>query len=950
MIGHDNDVQDLGWSNDSSILVSVGLDSKVVVWSARTFEKLKTLSHHQSLVKGITFDPANKYFATASDDRTIRVFRFTSPAANASAQDQANNFALESTITAPFAGSPLTTYFRRCSWSPEGNHIAAANAVNGPVSSVAIITRGTWESEIHLIGHEGPVEVCAFSPRMFHENPPAQTNGAVQNGSGPPSVNVLACAGQDKTLSIWNTKNSKAYVITQELTEKSISDLSWSPDGEKVFAVSLDGSIMAFVFEPGELGWPASLQENEKSLSRYGAGRKAGVSESADAIILEDLSRDDEVRGVQGRMGELMGDKHGVGSDTVVKAGVDEKAACHDSATTDKVAEHITGNGKAQAQEQNASGQYVARDTRIDKLKQRVTITKEGKKRIAPLLVSSSSGMTQSALPQSQLLAITSQSVRSDAPQTVLDLSQPYDGLPKGGLASLLIGNRYKITESDDNVDKANDKQGQQTLSAKSIQLNGNSHENMTNANNRSYVPDVLRPAMLNPSISLSQVRLAVPMVRSQILRTSDASNPKDARSKDTDNDIDMSTTKIRTTILEARNDIGQSRLARTHGTEPVRITCSSQGHSIWQDYLPRSVLLLTGNSKFWAAGSEDGTIYTWTPMGRRLLNPILLEAQPAILDCRGTLLLCITAVGLCYVWNVQQNMSLHPPVSIAPILDSASQLQVPHLSSAPSLIFARLNSAGHIIVGLSNGDGFAYSSALTCWQRLSEPWWAVGSQYWNTTDSSVGNVQNSQNKNIDPINEVTSENLSAGIIPLLERHTSSYALLKGRAYLLQRLVKVLLSAEGYEGFESSVSIAHLENRVSAALMLGAREEFRIYLLMYMKRIGAEGLKNKIEELLRNIAGEIFSKELSQRNKDLKSGDYWENGKETICGFTRKELLREVILVLGMLFDCFQSFSLHQPLISFQENIEISNGLLCRMPSCLAYSKIANIGHSRCGR
>ena len=899
MIGHDNDVQDLGWSNDSSILVSVGLDSKVVVWSARTFEKLKTLSHHQSLVKGITFDPANKYFATASDDRTIKIFRFTSPAANATAQDQANNFVLESTISAPFAGSPLTTYFRRCSWSPEGNHIAAANAVNGPVSSVAIISRGTWESEIHLIGHEGPVEVCAFSPRMFHEEPPSQVNGTTSSVQGSPSVNVLACAGQDKTLSIWNTRNSKAYVITQELTEKSISDLSWSPDGEKVFAVSLDGSIMAFVFEPGELGWPASLQENEKSLSKYGAGRKAGVNESADAIILEDMSKDDEVRGVQGRMGELMGDKQAPDPNIEEIKGGDSKAGDPDSVMADGIADYNASvNEKVRIPDNVVSDKQSERETRIEKLKQRVTITKEGKKRIAPLLVSSSSGITQSALPQSQLLTSTSQNVRSDAPQTVLDLSKPYDGLPKGGLAALLIGNRRKIPGIDE-TDGGNDKQSDQRVAGKNESLLGDIRDNNAEDKAQSRVPDVLRPAMLNPSISLSQVRLAVPMVRSQIFRTSDASNPKDAKEKELGGETNVLSTKGKTTVLEARNAIGQSRVARSQGTEPVRISCSAQGHSIWQDYLPKSVLLLTGNTKFWAAGCEDSSVYVWTPMGRRLLNPIILEAQPVILDCRGEWLLCITAAGLCYVWNVQQNSSLHPPVSIAPILDVASQPQGSPLISAPSLIFARLNSAGRIVAGLSNGEGFAYSSTLTCWQRLSEPWWAVGSQYWNTTDSSIGNVQNLQSKSSEMVDVVSLENLSAGIIPLLERHTTTYALLKGRAYLLQRLVKVLLSAEGYEGFESSVSIAHLENRVAAALMLSAREEFRVHLLMYVKRIGAEGLKNKVEELLRSIAGEIFSSESRETSKDLLSSDSWANGKETICGMGRKELLREVILVLG---------------------------------------------------
>uniref|UniRef100_A0A8H7NC25 Anaphase-promoting complex subunit 4 WD40 domain-containing protein n=1 Tax=Bionectria ochroleuca TaxID=29856 RepID=A0A8H7NC25_BIOOC len=106
LIGHDNDVQDLAWSHDSSLLVSVGLDSKIVVWSGYNFEKLRVISAHGSHVKGITFDPANKFFATASDDRTIKIFRFTSPGPNATATDMVDNFVHEHTIQTPFKSSP----------------------------------------------------------------------------------------------------------------------------------------------------------------------------------------------------------------------------------------------------------------------------------------------------------------------------------------------------------------------------------------------------------------------------------------------------------------------------------------------------------------------------------------------------------------------------------------------------------------------------------------------------------------------------------------------------------------------------------------------------------------------------------------------------------------------------------------------------------------------------
>jgi len=157
----------------------------------------------------------------------------------------------------------------------------------------------------------------------------------------------------------------------------------------------------------------------------------------------------------------------------------------------------------------------------------------------------------------------------------------------------------------------------------------------------------------------------------------------------------------------------------------------------------------------------------------------------------------------------------------------------------------------------------------------------------------------------------VNEENLSAGIIPLLERNTTKQAQIRGRSYFLQKLVKALLVAEGFEGFEANVSIAHLENRVAAAMTLGAREEFKIYLLMYAKRLGAEGLKGKIEELLRTLLGDIFTEEdgdgdaMTQKTSPAQHqeqlGKGWYASGDEICGWKRRDLLREVVLVLGMI-------------------------------------------------
>ncbi|KAL2419301.1 hypothetical protein ABEF95_001745 [Exophiala dermatitidis] len=97
--------------------------------------------------------------------------------------------------------------------------------------------------------------------------------------------------------------------------------------------------------------------------------------------------------------------------------------------------------------------------------------------------------------------------------------------------------------------------------------------------------------------------------------------------------------------------------------------------------------------------------------------------------------------------------------------------------------------------------------------------------------------------------------------------------------------------------------------------MLGAKDEFRIYLLMYAKRLGAEGLRLKVEELLRTLVGGIVEEEdddtenggensaavavMKNSNPNAVPGRNWHEESKTICGWPREELLKDVVLLLG---------------------------------------------------
>ncbi|OBA24129.1 WD40 repeat-like protein [Metschnikowia bicuspidata var. bicuspidata NRRL YB-4993] len=393
LVAHDNDVQDICWAPDALLLITVGLDRSIIIWHGATFERIKRYDLHQSMVKGVVFDPANKFFATASDDRSVRIFRYYKKPHGASAAT--HEFQMEQVVVDAFRKSPLTLYFRRMLWLPDGQHLAVPNATNGPVSSVVVINRGTWATDVSLIGHEAPCEVCAFAPVLF----------CVPGGDT--HTTILATGGQDRTLAVWSTGLSKPLVVAHDIAQKPITDMAWTPDGQALFVSSLDGLITCVRFAPAELGEPVGADAIGLLLERYGGDDATVMPEGVDLLRLEGLAR-----------GRLL-------------------ASGDNASTADLARLRVPPPRLGGATPRIDAGAAPA---------PAVVLTKTGRKRVAPTLISTYAGP---AGPASHGLGALLP-LRATAPLEVAfkisaKLSQTLYVLPKNGLQSAVHGRRLNI-------------------------------------------------------------------------------------------------------------------------------------------------------------------------------------------------------------------------------------------------------------------------------------------------------------------------------------------------------------------------------------------------------------------------------------------------------------------------------------------------------------------------
>ncbi|KAL7311347.1 HIR complex subunit [Mucor circinelloides] len=753
--GHDSDVQDLAWSADNKYLASCGVDGFVIVWSGTTFEQITKIDQHSDFVKGVTWDPAGKFLASQSDDKMVKVFR-------------TSDWGLETDLISPFINAPGTTLFRRLSWSPDGANIAAANAVNGIQCIAAIINRDDWNADVSLVGHQLPIEVTAYNPKMFYVKRDEASDKAL--------ATICALGSQDRSISIWVTQFNRPVCVAADIFDNNVYDLAWTPDGKSLFACSQDGTVACLLLDT-ELSDVAPDDVIYKELTKYGYGRKnTQLPETPSQLELEEDYAIVSKASTSKRLAELM-----TGNTSI------------ETSSSPTLKNSTVDVAMTEAEPQAPS---IA-DTSSPSVKiteQKVTILKNGKKRIQPMMLSSTSFTTTTSSLKSNATHSSAAGATSHAGTNNSQMSRPsnvqlteYDNpvIPSSGVGTTATGNKRKKDDVNENQMEGGNKSARAR-------------------------PEWLDSAVVPPIVQKSQVKMGVPKVKSILSAKLNPSDP--------------------TVVIECHNAPSlQDPSVHVH----TKIVASKQGVVLWKDYLPSAAMLMAGNHLYTVVACEDGSLVIYSATGRRLLPPIILESTPVILQCSSQWLICLTATGLAYTWDVVNMKSMLNGISIAPILQVA-KLTEGTTHKTPSIKDVRIQKNGIPILITSLQQAFVYHLDMKVWVRISDAWYIL-SEFWGSALQPNGSG---------------AENPLGWL--------SSRMTLNGNG--VDPTTKLIMDmANTDESTTAVITISHIETQLAVAALLDSPNEYSDWMMYYARKLSEENAQDKVQELCRWLMGPPFS-------------------------------------------------------------------------------------------
>lgn len=259
--GHMEDVYDLAWSPNSMFLISGSVDNTAMVWDINKGKSSHIYSDHKGFVQGVAWDPKNQYLATLSTDRYFRVFDLHTK----KVLTRNNKCVLPVPKDSPMHGKTvrlyhddtLQTFFRRLSFSPDGNLIvtpsgvAEIEGVPKPLNTTYIYTRNSLKQPaITLPSPDQYTVAVRFCPQYFKLRPHPENKPPVI----PLPYRMIFAVATKSSVYLYDTQQKTPFALISNIHYTRLTDISWSGDGKILIVSSTDGFCSMISFNDGELG------------------------------------------------------------------------------------------------------------------------------------------------------------------------------------------------------------------------------------------------------------------------------------------------------------------------------------------------------------------------------------------------------------------------------------------------------------------------------------------------------------------------------------------------------------------------------------------------------------------------------------------------------------------------------------------------------------------------
>ncbi|XP_030647413.1 protein HIRA [Chanos chanos] len=863
---HTGDVMDVAWSPHDIWLASCSVDNTIVIWNARKFpEIVMTLKGHTGLVKGLTWDPVGKYIASQADDHSLKVWRTM-------------DWQLETNITKPFNECGGTTHVLRLSWSPDGQYLVSAHAMNNSGPTAQIIERDGWKTNMDFVGHRKAVTVVKFNPKIFKKK---QKNGSAPKASHP--YCCCAVGSKDRSLSVWLTSLKRPLVVIHDLFDKSIMDITWTLNGLGLLICSMDGTVAFLDFSQDELGDPLSEEEkNAIHQNIYGKSLAITMDTQLSSTIIENPEmlkyQQQERKGPENSAGAGLGSNH--------------------ENQTPKLANVMNGES--------------LEDIRKNLLKKQVeTRTADGRRRITPLCIAQldtgdfSPALFNSVpiLPGSSVSSQLNPQISSDSntanslglrpsqdPSTSSPsktTEEPKDSAsPSVGVkSSLLLTSATKIEPMkalDSRFTERSKATSGVTVSPSTIQIDrlkdgGKVREDTSSDSEDKMAVKSLSAPKRKAEMETAEVvekrkkgrprkdaKMMTP-VRLSPLQTPVSTEKEPLRVVTPGAVLKLPIPSIQKSFtvqvsaeaslyLEVENE-----MSVVMGSRLSQLRCCRDGRE-WDTLLTSRIVIASGSSDIIAVACEDRTLSVFSACGRRLIPSIMLATPVSSLHCSAFYVMVLTGAASLSVWDVQKQVALVKNETLNPILSGTDA------TVSQSL----LTQQGVPVITLSNGRSYCFNSSLETWNLVADK-------------------QDTLVQCADFRNCISTQDAMGSSGPL--------AVMQGRNLSAGRLASRLSSTPHL--LQTGMTLAFLECQLASALSLLSPYEYRHWLLIYARFLVNEGYEQRLRELCKDLLGPVHKS----------SSSTWE---PSVLGLRKRDLLTELLPVIGQNLRFQRLFSEYQ--------------------------------------